>query len=147
MHNLYAVIRLCPLVLVGFLVAGCGSPPDRMERRDGGSSEVTRLSANDEARLGLAKAHVALRLEPEQEHLWQAYERAALALLDTPRAERASTAAGPVEKIAQRSNAVRQRAGAFEQLHEAAGKLYSALSPEQKKTADRVLAATLPPAY
>ena len=118
-----------------------------MERRDGRSSEVTRLSANDEARLSLTKAHVELRLAPEQEQLWQAYQSAALALLDTPRAERGYSGGGPVEKIAQRSNALRQRAAAFEQLHEAASKLYSGLSPEQKRTADRVLAATMPPAY
>ena len=142
MDNLYAA-----LVLLAFLVAGCGSPPDRVERRGSGSGEVTQLSANDEARLSLTKTHVALRLGPEQEHLWQAYESAALALLDTPRAERDQPGEGPIEKIAQRSKAIRQRAAAFEQLHGAANKLYSGLSPEQKKTADRMLAATMPPAY
>lgn len=110
-------------------------------------SEATKLSANDRMRLQLAKTHAALKLNPDQEALWQVFERHAMALLEEPASARATGSEKPLARIADDENALKARLATFGRLDDAARKLYSALSDEQKSTADAMLAAGIPAPY
>jgi hypothetical protein len=136
----------------------CAQPGDRTRRgsdsggrqEDAGKvpSEITRLSANDRIRLQLTKTRVALNLKADQASLWQSYEDKAIALLDDS-ARAASwwdSESGP-KQVEQRVTTLRARLAAFERLADAAEKLYSAFSEDQKKVADKMLPATVPAPY
>ena len=109
--------------------------------------EITRLSANDQIRLQLTKTGIALGLTAEQKPLWEGYRREALALLEQRPSEASTEEVTVLTPFSERSNILRARLVAFDRLGEAAKKLYSALSEEQRKTADRMLSATIPPPY
>ena len=120
-------------------------------RQDAGESaqaqsEVTRLSADDRIRLALSHAHTELKLRPEQENLWQAYEKGVLALLEN-KAPEPSRASAPVDRLKQRSASLGARSSSFQDLAGAATQLYAALTDEQKQIADRLLADTVPPEF
>ena len=107
--------------------------------------ELTRMSTNDQIRLRLTDARIALNLTPEQAAAWQAYENKVIEMLaNTGREAAVSGNANALTQIDQRVTAEQRRAAAMEQLAQAARKLYSALGDEQKRVADRVLAGTVP---
>ena len=110
--------------------------------------EATRLSANDQVRLHLTDVRLALKLAPDQNTSWQAYEGKVLALLadlgrgiSTPLGDKAP---GQIERKVE---VVRNRLTAMEEISETANKLYAILSDEQKAVADRMLAGTVPALY
>jgi hypothetical protein len=109
--------------------------------------EVTTMSANDQARLQLSNTHVALKLTPEQAPAWQAYENKVVDLLDDLSRGIHPAEGGALKQINARVDVVRNRLTAMEDIADAATKLYGVLTEEQKSTADRMLAATLPTLY
>jgi len=95
--------------------------------------------------LRLTDVRIALNLKPEQAAAWQAYENRVLEiLLNSERDAGLSTGVNAVNQIDRRIAAEQNRAGAMEQLGAAARKLYSTFTDEQKRTADRMLASTVP---
>ena len=127
---------------------GGGKNRGRQDSGESGQtqSEVTRLSANDRIRLALSHARTELKLRPEQETLWQAYEKGVLALLEE-QAPEPPRAAAPVDRLKQRSASLGARSSAFQDLAGAAAQLYGILTDEQKQIADRLLADTVPPEF
>src|SRR5579885_3000317 len=126
----YVVVSRALVVAIG-LVAVCSSADAQFGGRRRGSAgstedgsgrqgrgqpqgEVTRLSANDQARLAITKAKVALNVTKAQEQAWQAYEDAATALLGTSaESARASTLSGRIE---EQQAPLRSRLAAFDRL-------------------------------
>ena len=109
------------------------------------AAEVTRITERDQIRLHLSSVRTELKLSPEQAGLWQDYENRVLAALDEPDAGSARrNAGGATEQIDGRIAIERKRVDALEEISKAAKKLYAVLGDEQKRTADRALAGTLP---
>jgi hypothetical protein len=145
---------LAALVLLAALQA-CGETGETRRgggRADGGErqpanptmSEVTRLDANDRYRIHLAEVKIALKLEPGQVPLWQAYEDKAIAVITTEARRADAPEEGAPAQIESRVRAVRGRVALMEQLSDAALKLYAGLTEEQKRVADRLLPGTVP---
>lgn len=136
---------------------GMGGPPggppggrDRPggERGDGATHPGNggTWAARHEERLH--EAWVALQLRPEQEALWVTYEarvRSLVADLTRPVGDAATGSA--LRQIGGRIDLVRNRLTALEDVAEAASRLYAALDEPQRRTADRLLSATVPPLY
>src|SRR5262245_57999610 len=122
--------------------AGAGSRPEQMQR-----DEVTTISANDQARFQLSSARQALKLTPEQAPAWQVYENKVVDLLDDLARGISAPEGSALKQIGARIDVVRNRLTALEDIADAAAKLYGVLTEEQKGTADRMLAATLPTLY
>jgi hypothetical protein len=109
--------------------------------------EVTTMSANDQARLQLSNTRITLKLTPEQAPAWQVYENKVVDLLDDLARGINAPQGSALKQIDARIDVVRNRLTALEEIADAAAKLYGVLTEEQKGTADRMLAATLPTLY
>ncbi len=143
-------LHLIAALLLAMAVQGCsqlglggGTPKGGGDRsgRDGNeqrSSGIARLSANDQIRLHLTDLRIALGLKPEQAGPWQTYDDKVIEILS----DSANDAAVPAGGNAL--NRIDRRAAAMQQLSNAAKKLYSILSDEQKRIADRLLPGTVP---
>ena len=133
-----AVVALAAACLCGSAGAQSGhkGPPE------------SAASTNKQARVQLANVRSALKLTPEQSSNWQLYESKVLELLDDlGRGFAPPAGVTAIRQIDARVDLVRHRLTAMEDIADAAAKLYSGLSDEQKGTADRLLAATLPTPY
>jgi hypothetical protein len=119
---------------------GGGSPRDSGGER----SEVTRLSANDQIRMQLTNTRLALKLTAEQNPAWQHYEDKVIGLI-SEQPQSASDSA--VKQIDRNAELLRGRLAAMQDLGYAAKDLYAILSDDQKAVAERMLGATVPPAY
>ena len=107
--------------------------------------ELTRMSVNDQIRLRLSDLRIALNLTSEQAAFWQAYENKAIELLsDSERDTGASSGGNALSQIDRRVTAEQRHAATMEQLANSAKQLYSKLTDDQKRTADRLLAGTIP---
>ena len=133
-------------IAVAVLAAAClcgsaGAQPGRK-----GLPDATQ---SDPARAQLASVRSALKLTPEQAPNWQLYEAKVIDLLEDLGRGFTPPPAGvtAIRQIDARVDVVRNRLTAMEDIADAAAKLYSGLSDEQKGTADRLLAATLPTPY
>jgi len=117
------------------------------QRGSGEDSGVTRLSPNDRIRMQLADLRLALKLAPEQNPLFDAYQNAVYALLAPWSAPvDFSAPQGPevLTRISRKVGVARGRWAEMQAVYDAAAKLYAALSPEQREVADRMLADTVP---
>ena len=149
-------LHLVAALLLAMLVPACSGPGGGMrhgggERRSAQEGnqqrplELERMSANDQIRLRLTDVRIALNLKPEQAAAWQAYENQVLEiLLNSGRDAGVSTRVNAVDQIDRRVAAEQSRAAAMEQLGVFSRKLYSTFNDEQKRTADRMLASTVP---
>jgi hypothetical protein len=127
------------------LGGGMGRRSSGGSRDSGGErSEATRLSANDQIRMQLTNARLALKLTAEQNPPWQSYEDKVLALI-AEQPQGASDSA--VKQIDRNAELLRGRLAAMQDLAHAAKDLYAILSDDQKTVAERMLGATVPPAY
>jgi len=122
---------------------------DDAERRSSGTTqrldEVTRLTVNDEIRLRLTDLRIALKVTPEQTAILQAYENAVIQMLSDAGSDSGNTATGnALNQLDRRVIARQRRAAEMDQLWNAARKLYSMLTDEQKRVADRMLPGTVP---
>lgn len=95
----------------------------------------------------LAALKVELKITPDQSKAWQAFESKAKQQGDTMAARHAqmfaqSTAADQTapERLAQRTEQMKQGLASMETMTAAVKDLYAALTPEQKKIADQQLA-------
>ena len=132
-------MRIAVAVLAACLCGSAGAQATRKGLPEGVSSQ---------ARVQLASVRSALKLTPEQAPNWQLYETKVVELLDElGRGFTPPAGVTAIRQIDARVDAVRHRLTAMEDIADAAAKLYSGLSAEQKGTADRLLAATLPTPY
>jgi hypothetical protein len=124
---------------------GGGDRRSGQEAKEQRPLELTRMSVNDEIRLRLSDFRIALNLTPEQAPFWQAYETKAIELLsDSERDAGASSGGNALSQIDRRVTAEQRHAATMEQLANSARQLYSKLTDDQKRTADRMLASTIP---
>jgi hypothetical protein len=124
---------------------GGGDRRSGQEAREQRPLELTRMSVNDEIRLRLSDLRIALNLTPEQVPLWQAYETKAIELLsDSARDTGASSGGNALSQIDRRVTVDQRRAAEMEQLAKSARQFYLKLTDDQKRTADRTLASTIP---
>ena len=133
-----------------FRRGGSGGGESRSRQDDGNQaqSEVVRMSAGDKIRLELTKVRVSLKLTPDQLAPWQAYESKVIELLeDQAQGPRAASGEGPGKQIDQNVGVLRKRLSEFEELAAAATKLYATFNASQRDMADRMLPATVPPAF
>lgn len=110
--------------------------------RDGGNLIVSDLQDR------LQQTAEALKLNPTQAVLWDAYqERVGALIADQMKRQPYRLRQTAMQQIGQKVDTVRLRLAAMEDIQEAAGKLYAALNDEQKKTADQLLPQTVPALY
>lgn len=124
-------------------------PRQPQSRRAPASAAEAQERASDQAHMQLNQARRALRLTPAQGPLYDVFQERVLALLaDMNRGVPPTTVEdSALKQIDRRVDLLRNRLAAFEDLSDAARRLYAALAPEQKETADRVLLGTLPAMY
>lgn len=133
------LMRIAMAVLAACLCGSAGAQAARKSTPEGLTTQ---------ARAQLANVRSALKLTPEQAPNWQLYESKVVELLDElGRGFTPPTGVTAIRQIDARVDEVRHRLTAMEDIADAAAKLYSGLSAEQKGTADRLLAATLPAPY
>lgn len=121
----------------------------KQTRRAPASAAEAQARASDEAHMQLNQARRALRLTPAQDPLFDTFQERVVALLaDMNRGVPPATAEdSALKQIDRRVDLLRNRLAAFEDVSDAVRRLYGALTPEQKQTADRVLLGTLPSMY
>jgi len=113
----------------------------------GDGSGVTRMSANDRIRMQLTDLRLALKLAPEQNPLFDAYQNRVYALLEpwsAPPDFPSAAAPETLAKIAHKVGIARGRWAQMQDVYDAAAKLYAGLTPEQRQIADRALPDTVP---
>ncbi len=122
--------------------------PSQQSRAPASAAEA-RERATDQAQMQLNNARRTLRLTPAQDPLFDTYQDRVVALLDDlNRGVPPTTVAdSAIKQIDRRVDLLRNRLAALEDVADAARRLYAALTPEQKETADRVLPGTLPAMY
>jgi len=126
---------------------GPGGPGGGFPQQERGDSFQNALAQDFQTHLDHLKE--ALKITPEQEAAWQAYEDRLRALM----ADMSTRPAAPPEnqtalqKIDRTVDIARDRLTAMEDIAVAAKALYAKLSSEQKTVADKRLAGTLPQFY
>ena len=129
-------------------MGGGGMGGGRQRQNQDDNSGVTRLSANDQVRLQVTDFRLALKLSPEQNPPFDAYQQKLFDLLsDLGRGAPAAAGDSAIKQIDRKVDTARNRLAALEDLSDAARKLYSILNDEQKKTADRMMPGTVPALY
>jgi len=127
-----------------------GDPPgDRTGPRGPVMASGSHLLADLQEQLD--DLRLKLKLRPDQETAWQAYQERVGALMSDqlrPAAPVARTERGDaLRQIDRKVDVVRNRLAALEDIAEAARKLYRQLDARQREIADRALAATVPALY
>ena len=113
------------------------------------SASEAQARASDQAHQQLNQARTAIRITPAQGALFDTYQDRVVALLEdmSRGVPPATVGESAIKQIDRRVDLLRNRLAAFEDVSDAARRLYAALTPEQKETADRVLLGTLPALY
>ena len=91
-----------------------------------------------------------LKLRPEQEAAWLEYQEKVGALVADqlrPEAPAGIEAGSALRQIDRRTDVVRNRLAALEDISDAARRLYDKLDDTQRGVADRLLATTVPALY
>jgi hypothetical protein len=140
MFTRLALFRLSLLIAAGPLLSGLpvwAAPPT-----DSSSPATPPAPARP-----LEQLHQALALTPQQQVFWQAYLDRLDAYTQLHYRTRPAPAAGTETAVRQFARVIDQlqsRLAALEDIEHAVGKLYAALTPEQRKLADQQLYTTLP---
>ncbi len=150
--------RLLALAFVPLLFTACASGPDgrggpgggRGGDMDGppggGAGGASMVVSQIQNQLQLTVE--ALKLNPKQNVLWDAYvEKVSALMADQMKLPPVRAKQTAMQQIAQKVDTVRNRLTAMEETQEAASKLYGALDENQKKTADQMLPGTVPALY
>jgi hypothetical protein len=121
----------------------------KKQGRGPASAAEAKERASDQAFQQLNQARRAIRLTPAQEPLYDVFQERVLALMEDLNRGVPPTTVGDsaIKQIDRRVDLLRNRLAAFEDVSDAARRLYAALTPEQKETADRVLPGALPSMY
>lgn len=138
-----------PLIVALLSVAACAPMGDR-NGPPGGPPAPGGCSASvvEQLQINLHQTADALKLTPRQAVLWDAYQEKIGALMaDQMKLPSYRARQTAPQQVAQKVDVVRNRLAAMEEIQETADKLYAALDETQKRTADQMLAATLPALY
>jgi hypothetical protein len=127
-----------------------GAPPgERQGSRGPVMASGSHLLADLQQQLD--ELRLQLKLRPEQERAWQAYQEQVGALMsDQLRPPKQAAGRKPgdaVHQIDRKVDVVRDRLAAMEDIADAARGLYDQLDAQQRTLADRALAATVPALY
>ena len=119
---------------------GCG--PDGMPGMKGGMQRGGMMEPGARAEQRLTRLKGDLKLTASQEPLWQAYADKVKAEAGKGMQAMRQNMQGdkPVpapERMAQMQTMMKERLAAMESVHESFNRLYAALTPEQKATADK----------
>ncbi|HZQ74094.1 MAG TPA: Spy/CpxP family protein refolding chaperone [Burkholderiales bacterium] len=134
--------------------SGSGQQKSRSKKQDDSSAakpaaaEPAALNTADEEDRRLKELKTALKLTPEQEPAWQAYEASVKALaydLARPAAPSSAPDQTAPQKVDQKVDAARSRLASMQQISDSAKRLYDGLGDEQKAVANRLLDTTIPP--
>ncbi len=149
--------RLLALAFIPLLLTACASGPDGrggpgggrggdMDGPPGGGGGASMVVSQIQNQLQLTVE--ALKLNPKQNVLWDAYvEKVSALMADQMKLAPVRAKQTAMQQIAQKVDTVRNRLTAMEEIQEAASKLYGALDENQKKTADQMLPGTVPALY
>ena len=134
---------------LAFAQARRGEDESASRQRAPASAAEAQARASDRAHQQLNQARNAIRITPAQGALYDTYQERVVALLADMNRGVPPPSAGEsaLKQIDRRVDLLRNRLAAFEDVSDAARRLYAALTPEQKETADRVLPGTLPALY
>ena len=135
---------------IAFAQSRRGDDDDAKKQRSGPASAAeAQARANDRALQQLNQARSLIRITPAQGPLFDVYQERVVALLDDLNRGVSPSTVGEsaLKQIDRRVDLLRNRLAALEDVSDAARRLYAALTPEQKETADRVLPGTLPALY
>ena len=135
---------------IAFAQSRRGDDDEPKQRRAAPASAAeAQARASDQAHQQLNQARAAIRITPAQGALYDTYQARVIALLDDMNRGVSPPSAGEsaLKQIDRRVDLLRNRLTAFEDVSDAVRRLYAALTPEQKETADRVLLGTLPALY
>ena len=122
---------------------GPGCDPDGKPGMKGGAMQRGgMMEPGARAELRLTRLKSDLKLTAPQEPLWQAFADKVKAEagkgMQAMRASMQSDTPVPApERMAQRQTMMKDRLAAMESVHESFNRLYAALTPEQKATADK----------
>ncbi len=122
---------------------GPGCNPDGMPgMKGGGMQRGAMMEPGARAEQRLTRLKTELKLTGEQEPLWQAYAEKSKAQagkgMQAMRASMQSDKPVPApERMAQMEGMMKERLAAMQSVHESFNRLYAALTPEQKATADK----------
>lgn len=147
--------RLALLLLASLILSACapmgdrggpgGNPPSQGGEMGGGGSSMIVAQLQSQ----LQATAEALKLTPKQNALWDAYQEKISALMSDQMKLMPYQASGQnaLLQIGRKTDTVRNRLTAMEDIQDAAGKLYAALDDKQKKVADQMLPQTVPALY
>jgi hypothetical protein len=123
-----------------------GGPPGP-EEADRGAIQRGTLAGEYSAHLQEVKQR--LKLQAEQQAAWESFARRVQALMEDQMrgVARPDDREDALHQINRRVDVVRNRLAAMEDIADAASRLYSMLSPDQRKTADELLPTTVPTLY
>ena len=129
-----------------------GGPPAEMGGalpRGANSAAAARRMMIEQNNVRLAKAYSQLAISAQQSSAWDSYASSVGALMaDVLRAQQVEPEdAGGLQRLDLRVDAARNRYAAIENVADAMRALYASLSDDQRRTADRVLPATVPTLY
>lgn len=141
--------RLTPLILAaGLGLAACAPMGGRPSQEgpppgEGHGPQALNVVADLQTRLQTTAG--ALQLSPTQQVLWEQYqEKVGRLMADQLKPPSYSARSDALRQIGQRVDLVRNRLAALEEIQDSAARLYAALDEGQKRTADRLLPATVP---
>jgi S-adenosylmethionine:diacylglycerol 3-amino-3-carboxypropyl transferase len=142
-----ALALLAPAMAVQAQERSRRGGPAGPEEADQGAIQRGTLAGEFTAHL--QEVRQRLKLQTEQQAAWAAFARRVQALMEDqmrgmPQPDDREDA---VHQINRRVDVVRNRLAAMEDIADAAGQLYSALSPDQRKIADELLPTTVPSLY
>lgn len=134
---------------IAFAQSKRGDDDGASRQRAPASAAEAQARASDQAHQQLNQARSAIRITSAQGPLFDAYQDRVVALLEdmSRGVPPASVGESALKQLDRRVDLLRNRLAAFEDVSDAARRLYAALTPEQKETADRVLLGTLPALY
>jgi len=150
------LLRSGLLLLLPIIVVACapmGGPGGGRDPRGGGQGDDTAgprsVSISEIHGELLARVEADLVITTAQRPAWDAYCAAVGALMNDQMRTGHSVARSDdaVRQIDRKVDVVRNRLAAMEDIGRAAERLYSVLTPEQRRIADIRLAATVPALY
>ena len=143
-RKIIACVLAASAVMFGVAHAqGPGCNPDGMPgMKGGGMQRGAMMEPGVRAEQRLTRLKTELKLSGEQEPVWQAYADKVKAEagkgMKAMRASRQSDKPVPApERMAKMEGMMKERLAAMQSVHESFNRLYAALTPEQKATADK----------
>ena len=141
---------VCLLLVLGPVIASAqadNSTPPTTANAPATVAPKGSANASGKLEISLDQLRDRLVLQPEQQALWGAYADKVNAYADVFYREKpvlASQESTALHQVVRLVDNMQNRLAALEDVESAAKKLFESLSPDQKKTANQLLIATIP---